>query len=196
MENTKKQKEIKSKKEKQEVNEAVEKQKYSSRNLLIVACIALALILLGVYIYKWKEVKNEERLSKSYLLDTGTVSLEIKNLDEVEQILSESPTEYFVLISYTGNEDTYKLESGLKNIIDEYKLSDSFYYLNVENLIKEDNYLTRINDAFNTDFIKRVPIILFYKDGKIVDITSRADDNCINAGDFQKLLDTNDYKGQ
>jgi len=193
MENTKKPKEVKSK---TEVNEAVEKQKYSSRNLLIVACIALALILLGVYIYKWKEVKNEERLSKSYLLDTGTVSLEIKNLDEVEQILSESPTEYFVLISYTGNEDTYKLESGLKNIIDEYKLSDSFYYLNVENLIKEDNYLTRINDAFNTDFIKRVPIILFYKDGKIVDITSRADDNCINAGDFQKLLDTNDYKGQ
>lgn len=193
MATTKKPKEVKTK---TEVTEEVEKQKNSSRNLLIVACIALALILLGVYIYKWKEVKNEEKLSKSYLLDTGTVSLEIKNLDEVEQILSESPTEYFVLISYTGNEDTYKLESGLKNIIDEYKLSDSFYYLNVENLIKEDNYLTRINDAFNTDVIKKVPIILYYKDGKIVDITSRADDNCINAGDFQKLLDTNDYKGQ
>lgn len=192
MATTKKPKEVKTK---TEVTEEVEKQK-NSRNLLIVACIALALILLGVYIYKWKEVKNEEKLSKSYLLDTGTVSLEIKNLDEVEQILSESPTEYFVLISYTGNEDTYKLESGLKNIIDEYKLSDSFYYLNVENLIEEDNYLTRINDAFNTDVIKKVPIILYYKDGKIVDITSRADDNCINAGDFQKLLDTNDYKGQ
>lgn len=171
-------------------------QKISSRNLLIIICVILALILLGVYIYRWRALTDETRYSKSFLLDSGTVSLEIKNLDEVSQIFSEPPTEYFVLISYTGNEDTYNLEKGLKPIIDEYKLNDSFFYLNVDNIKEEDNYLTRINTAFNTEIIEKVPVILYFKNEMLVDITKRSDENCIKAADFQKLLDIYDYKGQ
>ena len=169
---------------------------FSQKNILIIVCIVLALILVIFYGYRVNKLKETDTLSKSYLLDSGTVSLEIKNLDEVNQILAKSPTEYFVLISYTGNKDTYKLENGLKRILDKYKLNDSFYYLNVKSIMDEDNYLNRLNNAFNTDKIKKVPTILYYRNGKIVDVVTRNDNNIINAGDFQKLLDIYGYEGQ
>ena len=169
---------------------------FSQKNILIIVCIVLASILVIFYGYRVNKLKETDTLSKSYLLDSGTVSLEIKNLDEVNQILAESPTEYFVLISYTGNKDTYKLENGLKRILDKYKLNDSFYYLNVKSIMDEDNYLNRLNNAFNTDKIKKVPTILYYRNGKIVDVVTRNDNNIINAGDFQKLLDIYGYEGQ
>lgn len=183
-----------SKEEIKEVDGA--QQIFSNKNILIIVCVILALILVIFYGYRVNKLKETDILSKSYLLDSGTVSLEIKNLDEVNQILAESPTEYFVLISYTGNKDTNNLEKGLKRILDKYKLNDSFYYLNVKDIMNEDNYINRLNNAFNTDKIKKVPTILYFKDGKVVDVVTRYDNNVINASDFQKLLDIYGYEGQ
>lgn len=168
----------------------------TNKHILIIAGVVVLILFVGLYIYKWQQVKTEEKYMTSYLLDTGTVSLEIKNLDEVSQILTEAPNEYFILITYTGEKATYELEENIKKIIDDEKLNDVFYYLNVENIRNEDNYITRLNNAFNTEKIKNVPVILYYKDGKIIDTVSRNDNNCINAGDFQKLLDIYESKGQ
>lgn len=189
MENTKKTKE-----EIKEVKEA--KNLFTSKNMLIFIGCILLLILVIFYTYRVNKNNETEKYSTSYLVNTGTVSLEIKNLDEVNQILAESPNEYFVLITYTGNKDTYKLETGLKTLIDKYKLSDSFYYINIKDMLNEDNYLTRLNNAFETDKITKVPVILYYKDGKVQDIVHRNDNNIINASDFQKLLDIYEYQGQ
>ena len=176
----------KTKEEKKQVAEA--KHRISQRNIYIIIGIVIVLAVVGFYFFRLQQARNEEKLNSSYLISSGTVSLEIKNLDEVSQILLESPTEYFVLITYTGNEDTYNLEEGIKTIIDDYKLSDSFYYLNIESIMDSDNYLTRLNSAFNTDKITTVPIILYFKDGELIDSVTRDDANIINAGDFQKLL--------
>lgn len=176
--------------------EIVEEEKKAvnpSKRLYIILGIILVFVLGGLYVFKWQQVKQKEKLMKSYLVSSGTVNLEIKNLDEVSYYKTEAPSTHFVLISYTGSEDTYNLETGLKTIIDNYKLNDEFYYLNVENLMKEDNYLTRLNTAFNTDKIKTVPVIIYYKDGEIIDIVKRLDDQVIKAADFQKLLDIYDF---
>lgn len=162
---------------------------FTSKNIIIIITIFICLIIMGIFIYNIQKNKETNELTKSYLLESGAVSLEIKNLDEVNQILTEAPTEYFILITYLNDEKNNELETGLKPIIDKYKLNDSFYYLNIDNIKDEDNYLTRLNNTFNTDKIKKVPIILYYRDGKIVDTVSRYDDNTINASDFQKLLD-------
>ena len=162
---------------------------FTSKNIIIIITIFICLIIIGIFIFNIQKNKETNELTKSYLLESGAVSLEIKNLDEVNQILTEAPTEYFILITYLNDEKNNELETGLKPIIDKYKLNDSFYYLNIDNIKDEDNYLTRLNNTFNTDKIKKVPIILYYRDGKIVDTVSRYDDNTINASDFQKLLD-------
>lgn len=168
----------------------------TSRNILIIISVFLILLLAITYIYRVNKINETEKYSTSYLLSTSTINLEIKNLDEVNQILTEAPNEYFVLITYTDNKDTYNLETGLKTIIDKYKLSDSFYYINIKDLLNQDNYLTRLNNAFGTVKITSVPIILYYKDGKMVDTVYRNDNNMINASDFQKLLDIYEYQGQ
>ncbi len=181
---------------KKEVTEVSKSNIFTSKSTLIIITSILLLILAITYIYRVNKLNETEKYNTSYLLSTGTVSLEIKNLDEVDQILTESPNEYFVLITYTDNKDTYTLETGLKTIIDEYKLSDSFYYINVKDMLNEDNYLTRLNNAFGTDKITKVPVILYYKDGKVVNTVHRNDNNVINASDFQKLLDIYEYQGQ
>ncbi len=188
-----KQKKTETKKVVTEVSENNEKS--SNKNIIIIVLVVLAIILVILFIYRFQKISDKSKYSTSYLLDSKTVSLEIKNLEEVSSILTESPTEYFILISYTGDEDTYDLEVGLKDIIDEYNLSDSFYYLNVDSIKNEDNYITRLNNTFNTDVITKVPVILYYKDGSIIDKVERIDDNCIKAADFQKLLDIYDYEG-
>ena len=63
-------------------------------------------------------------------------------------------------------------------------------------MLNEDNYLTRLNNAFETDKITKVPTILYYKDGKIIDVVRRNDNNIINASDFQKVLDIYEYEGK
>jgi len=169
----------------------------SPRTIYIIIAVVLIAILVGVYIYRVSKVRNEEKILNSYLLTTDTVSLEIKNLDEVSQILAEAPQSgYFVLITYTGDAETYALEESIKEIIDDYKLNDVFYYLNVLDIMEQDNYITRINNAFNTDEIDKIPTILYYQDGELVYVVERDDDNIINAGDLQKLLDIYEYEGQ
>ena len=55
-----------------------------------------------------------------------------------------------------------------------------------------------INNAFNTTEISEIPVILYYKNGSLVNdgIVQREDNNPINAGDFQKLLDIYEFEGQ
>ena len=181
---------------KNNLKKGANKNVFTSKGSIIILGIALLLLLAITYIFRVNKLNESEKLGTSYLLSTGTINLEIKNLDEVSQILTEAPNEYFVLITYTDNKYTYNLETNLKTIIDNYKLSDSFYYLNIKDMLNEDNYLTRLNNAFQTDKITKVPVILYYKDGKIVNLVKRNDDNIINASDFQKILDIYEYEGQ
>ncbi len=162
--------------------------------LIIVACLILVL-LLGIYFYRWSSVKNKEKYIDSYLISSGTINLNIHNLNEVNQVLfsSETPEKYFVLISYTEDNNTYKLEKSLKKLIDDYKLNDSFYYLNVKDIMKNTTFLSDLNKTFKTDKITTIPTILYFENDELVDVVKRVDDNMINAGDFQKLLDIYEY---
>lgn len=163
------------------------------KNYLIAAVVVVVIILLAWYAFAWYKVVNENRVSTSYLVKEKVVSNEIKSLEEVSTILSEAPTEYYIYISYTGSEDIYNMEKDLKSVIKDYGLSDKIYYLNVTDIKDKDNYLEDINKSLNLDDIKvsNIPTIVYYKEGTAVDIITRSDNNIMNVGDFQKLLDRN-----
>ena len=84
----------------------------------------LLIIFLIWYIISWKNVKKEEKLMNSYLITSNTLSVEIKDLSETIQVLKESPSEYFVYISYTNDEKVYSFEKKLKKLIDNYNLKE------------------------------------------------------------------------
>lgn len=171
--------------------------KYKSQTLkkyFIGLCIILAIIFLALYFHKWDTVKEQEKYYNSYLISTNTISLEMTDIDEINAVLSETPSYYFLYISYTNDEDVYNLETELKPLIDEYHLQNSFYFLNVTDFKDTNtNYKEDIADALDIDanIISQVPIILYFKDGELV-----STHGIFTASEFQDLLETQDIKSQ
>ena len=88
------------------------------------------------------------------------------------------------------------MEKELKSLIQEYNLNENMYFLNVTSTKKEDNYIKKINEKLNMEKIKveKVPTIIYFKDGKAVDLINRKDDNIMNEGDFAQLLERNNVE--
>ncbi|MBQ6841282.1 MAG: hypothetical protein IJO63_04115 [Bacilli bacterium] len=166
---------------------------FTIRHYIYGALIFIAIILLIWYILSWYNVKQTEKLMNSYLVTTSTVTYEIKDLTEIVQVLKESPSEYFVYISYNNDEDVYKLEKKLKNVIDEYNLKDEFYYINITDEIEDKDIYTRLNDAFNTTQIKNAPCILYFKNNQLEKVIIE-DNKVFNVDDFKDLLTEYEYE--
>lgn len=164
-----------------------------TKNYVYGAIILLAIVFIAWYAISWYEVKQQEKLMNSYLITTNTLSYEIKDLNEVVQVLRESPSNYFVYVSYTNNEDIYKLEKKLKKVIDNYELKDEFYYINITDIKDNKNLITKLNDTFNTTKISNVPCILYFKNN-VLEQVIMDDKNIFNVNDFTKVLDDYNYE--
>lgn len=165
----------------------------SLKNYVLAAVVVVVVILLVWYGFAWYKVLKENKVSTSYLVKEKIISNEIQGLEELNDVFLEAPDEYFIYVSYTGSEDIYNMEKSLKKVINEYSLNDSIYFFNITSIKDDKNYIDQVNNALNldTEKITSVPTIIYYKDGKVVDIINRSDNNMMNVGDFQKLLDVN-----
>lgn len=167
-----------------------------TKNYVIAVFIVVAMILLTWYAFEWYNVYKENKVSISYLMKNKILSKEINDLNEVNDVFSEAPDSYFIYVSYTGDENIYEMEKDLSDLIIEYKLEDSMYFLNVTSIKDEKDYLDKVNKALSLkgdSKIKQVPTILYFKDGTVTTsgTIKKEDNNLIDAGDFQKLLDVN-----
>lgn len=162
------------------------------KNYIYAALIFIGIILLCWYFVSWHNVKNQDRYSESYLISTNTLALEITNIEEIPEVLKETPSEYFVLINYTGDEKIENLEKDLKEIIDSYGLNDETYYVNVTEAKKDNKLYNDLSTIFDTNKIKNVPCILYYVNGEIKEIIQ--DKNGLyKAKDFESLLKKQNY---
>jgi len=152
----------------------------------------LLIIFLIWYIISWKNVKQEEKLMNSYLITSNTLSVEIKDLSETIQVLKESPSEYFVYISYTNDEKVFNFEKKLKKLIDNYNLKDEFYFVNVTNIKDDENFYSEINDTFNTKLISNIPCILHFKNNELKKVIYNKDLNKTYTN-FENLLKENEF---
>lgn len=170
----------------------VDKMKKSSKNYIIAGVIFLAVILITLYIFKWYNVVNEEKISKSYLISNGIITNEINSIDELEAVFSESPSEYFLYISYTNNQKIYDMEIDLKKVINKYNLQDKFYYLNVDTIKEDNDFLDKLNNALGLTEKKvtTIPTILYFKDHQLVDEKILLTNNSsIKIDDLKKFLE-------
>lgn len=152
----------------------------------------LLIIFLIWYIISWKNVKQEEKLMNSYLITSNTLSVEIKDLSETVQVLKESPSEYFVYISYTNDEKIFNFEKKLKKLIDNYNLKDEFYFVNITNIKDDENFYSEINDTFNTKLINNIPCILHFKNNELKKVIYNKDLNKTYTN-FENLLKENEF---
>lgn len=160
------------------------------KNYILAAVIVVVIIGLTWYAFAWYNVVQENKVSTSYLVQEKIISKEITDLNEVNNIFSEAPDSYFVYISYTGDEQVYNMEKSLKSVIKAYNLSDNMYYLNVTSIKDEKDYMDKVNKALGlTDRkVVKVPTILYFEEGKLVEMTDTKSDLLMTRSDFQKLI--------
>jgi len=163
------------------------------KNYVIVVLVIIGIIALVWYGFSWHKVIQENKVSTSYLIKEKVISNEMQTIEELKDVFSEAPSDYYLYISYTGSNEIYNMEKELTALINDYKISEQFYYLNVTNIKKEKDYISRINETLDLEEKKvtNVPTIIYFKEGKAVDIIKKDGNNIMNIGDFQKLLDVN-----
>lgn len=166
-----------------------------TKNYVIAAIIVIAAILLTWYGFAWNKVRKENKVSISYLAKNNIITKEIDSLDELNNIMQETPDKYFIYISYTGDEKIYNLEKEIAPIIKDYQLNDSFYYLNVSDIKDNDNYIDKINEklGLKESKITNIPTVIYVNDGTVSKsgIITTADGSLMTKNDFQKFLDIN-----
>ena len=125
--------------------------------------------------------------NESYLISSDTIYLVVNNINAIKSVFLETPNYYFVYISSLCNENAYNLEKELKPLIDEYQLQNNFYFLDVTNIKDSNlNYKKDIALALDIDqnVISDIPIILYFKDGKL-------QNDIFTAEEFKNILEAN-----
>lgn len=166
-------------------------------NYLYALLIFAGVILITMYIFSWYQVKKEERLMTSYLISSKTIESSINDLESLTQIRQEAPSSYFLYFGYTGDDDVYNFEKSLKRIIDDYKLNDMFYYINLTNLMETNpNYLEEVASNLGIEKLKNVPAIIYVKDGKITkdNILDGINNSKLSIANFEELLDIYEFE--
>lgn len=173
------------------------KKKYNPvKKFLIAAVVLITLAVLGVYCFSWYRVYEKEQIRESYLLKTNTLSMKVTNINDLNTVLSEVPSDYFIFIGFSNNKDEMKLEKKIKPIIDDYGLNDIFYYIDITSYMNNNNYLNTLSSSLSIPNIKitSVPSIIFVKDGKISKENILMNKRGIKIKDFQNLLKSNNFE--
>lgn len=157
------------------------------KNYVLAALMFFGVIFLVVYSFMWYNVKNETRLLESYLIKSNTTSLVLNELEDMDIIFEEAPTDFFLFISYRKNQETFNLEKGLKPLIDKYNLNHNFYYFDVTDLKEETNFLKNLNEKLEIN-IKNIPALIYFKNNEVVEILESKDNSTFNKSDFNNLL--------
>lgn len=169
--------------------------KYGRYAFLII--IVLGVFLISYMFYHLYLQASDRQINSSYLLKKKLVAGNYKIENDLSN-LKKINGDYFIYISYTGSKDIYNFEKSIAPLIKKYKLQSKFYYISIDTIVSGNDKINIINDFLGlTDSkIQKVPTIIYVdKDKKISkgNIITRLDDNIIEKGDFQQLLDIIDY---
>ena len=151
--------------------------------ILVVMLIGVAVLTLAVASIV-NAVKNNN-------VSTGYINKYVSEIsyNELDTYLVEPASNTFIYITYTGDEQIYKLEKNLKKLVNNYELASEFIYVDVTENMIEDNFVNKLNEKLKIiNKVSKLPIILYYKDGILTELVD-SEENLFNAADFQKLLD-------
>ena len=150
------------------------------RNYIYLLLMIFSVVLITLSIFSINDKYKNKRLESSYL-DGFITKI---NINEIDNVISETNSEFFILLTKTNDENVYKFEINLKKIINEYNLRDNFIYINYN---EDYSCLDKINELFDIK-LQKVPAILYFKNGEFVkSINSNME--LLSIDDFQKLLD-------
>ncbi len=177
--------------EKKEV--AFDSRQFALRTFAVILAAILVVVILVVYFI---QVKNNtysvdwER--KSYLVENDIAST---NCESVSNAILGDYNFVFVRPK-ESNEDEFNLEKKLLKVIKDYNLEGHFYVYTLDNTcgVITDPYSVLGQNLKLDEGIEKVPTILYYKDGELVDYIQRDDEQMMSDADFVKLLDIYEFE--
>lgn len=149
------------------------------KNYFLLLLLLVMVVIVTFLIFNISDKYQNGKLDNSYLSNYLNEVTE----DEIDNIMSETTTEFFVLVTETGNEEVYNFEKDLKKILKKYDLRDNFILIDYSD---KDN-LDSLNKKFNSD-INSLPAIIYFKNGEFVKNIDSSD-GLLRADNFEQLLD-------
>lgn len=162
--------------------------------LEVIATILATIIVLLVAVKTFKQIDfiKEDRMyknnlySESYLVNKGDF-LKV-SCDELDKAIMGEKS--FIYVTNLGTKEEYKLEKKLDKIIKDYKLQDNFYLYELNDNCRS----TALSSLQLTSNFKKVPMILFYRDGVLQEQIVRDDNEMLSDADLVKTLDIYEIK--
>ena len=116
------------------------------RLILLLFTVALVTII-SSNLYK---NYSKNALNKSY------ISKYVSNVqfNELKNVMLELSSDAFLYISYTGSPEVRSLELKMKKTLKDNEIIDNFIYLNVDDLIKDNAHIDKLNAALALDNYK------------------------------------------
>ena len=96
-----------------------------------------------------------------------------------------------------GTEEEFNLEKKLKTMVNDYKLQDHFVLFQAvgDNCGSiDDKGSVKVQSLRLEKGLSKLPTIIYYKNGKVVDYIEREDEQMMSEQDFAQLLDKYEFK--
>lgn len=168
-----------------------DKREVPLKNYFITLFVVLAVVTVSLYVKKTYEINEAKKLSQSVL---SRLVGEVK-YNEIDNVLTEKVTDYFLYLGYVNNKDVYNLETKMKKVISDYEIQDNFYYINVTEELNNDSFVNNLNNKLklNISSVDSLPIILYYQAGKLkTTVTSK--NGLFTVNDFKDVLISHGYQ--
>lgn len=163
-------------------------QKRDIRKYLNFILLMILLVLIAFIASKLYKNHQENKLGTSvFYRDFGTIQY-----DDIENMISEMPSDSFIFISYTKKEDVKKLESSLKKSVVDKGLQSNFYYLDATDIMLTKDFIQNLNAKFNVDKaneIESLPALIYFQDGTLKRTITSTKSRQMTVDDFNKLID-------
>lgn len=138
--------------------------KVNYKNYISLGLISISVIILVFYIKSWYKTYKQNELESSPLdgivqkIDAKEIKMSIGEMNDV-----------LIYFGYLKNDKIYYMEKRILSLLKKENLTDKFIYIDVTEYKDNNKYKDLIKDTFNTEIDSTLPIILYVKNGKVVE---------------------------
>lgn len=156
-----------------------------SRNYLILIGVIILVISACFAFYNLYNIYKDNKSKTSPLANKEVL------YEDLKETTKELDADTFLVISFTSDEQIHNNENKIKKYLKNNNLIDNVMYLNVSELMTEQNFLRDLNATLNLAEnleIKKFPALVYYKEG-IPTFTIDSKDHLLNKDDFIQVID-------
>ena len=140
--------------------------KIPKKNYYIVLVVSILVIIITLYIRSFYLNYKANQINNSIFYDKTINQI---NVDDIDFIIDETP-EAILYIGYTGSRKVANLERKLYREFEKKDLIDKVIYLNVTELMNDNEYIKLLKNKFPNEDIGKAPMLIYIKDGEVVDV--------------------------